>query len=1347
MMQISRACRALAALAATAVLLASAPPAMADVTLADAPLFTTITVPGNLLLALSVEYPTASTSAYPATTAYTSSSTYLGYFDPAKCYTYNYYNASTSGTADYTKSYFVPDSAATSNVCSGSTLWSGNWLNWASMQSLDEFRWVLTGGNRSVDSSTQTILTKTYHSGQDSSSAAAKAITGSSLVSGATALSSWTTVNSRISGFGIRMMISNCTNATATADFNPANTADLSCSTSNSHAPVAYALYMNVQVCASAALKESNCVLYGSVYKPEGLMQTYSSKLRYSAMGYLNDGNVLRDGGVLRAGMKYIGPTQPVPGSTAISNSVNEWDGTTGIMGANPNSADANSTAAAAVTAGAATTFTITQSGVMNYLNKFGYKASSYKQYDPVSELYYAAIRYFKNQGNVTTYSDLTGGTAANINTWLDGFPVITNWTDPIVYSCQKNFILGIGDVNTHRDTNLPGSTLWSASNTAGQEPAQPGEVTSDSTVNVDTATDMVGKLENGGTTLGSTLISTGRYDGYYIAGLAYDAHTKDIRSDLADAQTISTYWLDVLENTTYISKNEYYYATKYGGFTLPDNVLPSGATYNSSKATLVPYSSSNATNTLTTSTGSISFALNTSNSNTMWHTNADRCSGASLCASTNTSGDYRPDNYFTAANADGMKTSLTAAFQKIAAEASPANSASISTPTINTTSSGSVTYGATYDPTNWTGKVTASTLTFDSSGVPTATQQWDARALLTASTVTPSSRKIVTCCTSSATVPGLTFTNSTTNGFGQTTIVAPASNAYNATSSAYFALVPGVATAYQSADNFMAYLRGDTTQELASTGHYRTRAYRLGDIVNSKPNAVGVPNQVYYDSTNPGYAAFKTAYAARNTIVYVGSNDGMLHAFDGSTGGTTSGQELFAYIPSFVYGSSSSAAATTGIEALGNPTFTHHYLVDATPGQFDVDLVNTYASATTRATSSTRTMCTSTAQANAATNWCTLLIGGLGKGGKGYYALDITDPTSWTSESAVANKVMWEFTDTHMGYTYGTPSVVKTRKWGWVVVMTSGYNNDNGVGYFYFVSPSTGALLERVATPTGSSSAPINMGQHTAYEPDYTDGTADAVYGVDLNGNVWRVDLTPTTGSYAAPTLIATLKDASSNTQPITTRPLVEQDTSSTARYVLVGTGRLLSDTDITSALVQSFYAIIDGTVSYGGFYTAATLPANVSFPIVRSELNANTNLLTGISAAAGTVGWYYDLPVVGGIAERVNVDPTTTSGIVAWAGNLPNGSACSPSGTGDTYATAFSTGKTVLWNATTGTYIASINDPNGIITEVSFINVSGTTYLYSGDSTGAINKNTTNITSNGGVKQLNWRDVPLAN
>lgn len=142
-------------------------PARAEnIELADSPLFSSISVPGNLALVLSVEYPTALSSAYSGKSDYAPGTTYIGYFDPDKCYVYKY----NSGTPS--ESYFQPHEIVTGHVCSSSAdtpLWSGNFLNWVSLSALDSFRWVLTGGARVVDTETMTILEKANNSGQGSS--------------------------------------------------------------------------------------------------------------------------------------------------------------------------------------------------------------------------------------------------------------------------------------------------------------------------------------------------------------------------------------------------------------------------------------------------------------------------------------------------------------------------------------------------------------------------------------------------------------------------------------------------------------------------------------------------------------------------------------------------------------------------------------------------------------------------------------------------------------------------------------------------------------------------------------------------------------------------------------------------------------------------------------------------------------------------------------------------------------------------------------------------------------------------------------------------------------------------
>jgi type IV pilus assembly protein PilY1 len=1280
------------------------------VTLADSPLFSSMTVPGNLTLALSVEWPTATTPAYPSTTAYSASSTFYGYFDPAKCYKYVAVDTGVSPATDYSTSYFQPYGAASSHACSSSAslqLWSGNYMNWAAMQTLDAFRWVLTGGYRSKDQADLTVLTKTY-AAQNNAVMPEKTLATTSLA-GATPFTStkWTTgATTRVRYLGTRMWITGTgTSKTSGSDqtgatpYNGQNSYVNQNHANFAKADQTYELYINVKVCDSTIGLEDNCTSYSGGYKPEGLMQAYSSKLRFSAFGFLNhsgDTSQQRDGGVMRARMKYIGPTQPVPGSAAVTNSANEWDSTTGIMSISPDTADATATVSTAAASG--WTVSVPNSGVMNYLNKFGYTSKSYKSKDPVGELYYAALRYFKNLGNVSSYTNLsTAGSSDTASRWLDGFPMITTWDDPILYTCQKNFVLGIGDVNTHRDANLYGSTIRS-----GLEPSLPSEVTADTSVDVTTATNMVGTLEGKsnlasyyGDSNSTNCANTGtQCNSFFIAGLAYDSHTKDIRSDLSGTQTVNTYWMDVLENQVFKHKNQYWLAAKYGGFTVPTGFSP----YDSGNATDTLEESSWYTNTDTLTVGKVGLNFTTD------------VSGQNASGGT----EKRPDNYFPGNAPDVMKTGLTKAFAKIAAESSAATTTAYSPMTRNTYSSGAANFTASYDPSNWTGKVTASTLAINSDGTTSVTDVWDAQTIL--QSTAPSARKIATCCTAGG--AGLPFTSSALSG------AALDSRTYYES----FANVPGIAAASQSAANFVAYLRGDTGQEVVNGGVYRTRTYLLGDIVDSKAKSVGPPSSPYYDKYNPGYSTFKSTYASRNPIVYAGANDGMMHAFDGSLTSSTKGTERFAYIPSFAYGDSSVSSeryyATYGLASLGNPTFTHHYFVNATPKNFDIDLANAAGSK------------------SGTTNWRTLLIGGMGKGGKGYYAIDVTDPSTWTSESAVAGKVLWEFTDSRMGYTVGEAHAVKTAKYGWVVILPSGYNNSDGKGYIFIVNPNTGALLQAIATPSGSPSSPINLAHVRAFTNIAVDGTADTVYGGDLQGNVWRFDLTGS-ADYAAPTKIAVLTNSAGDHLPVTTPPQVGVDPTTKKRYVMVGTGQQLSDADIASSSLQAFYAIVDGTADAGGFFKSDTLPSGYTFEITRDELTPLTDLTTALGTEASPMGWYFDLSSSSetGIAERINVEADFVLGVVSFAANLPNGNVCSPDGSSRLFAVGVGTGQSVLVDAA-GDLVESISFDDATTEVLLTKSEDGTVSVVRGGTSGGVTPNRAKLPYSA-FKFLTWREL----
>jgi type IV pilus assembly protein PilY1 len=1269
----------------------------ATTSLADQPIFAA-TVPGNLVLDLSVEFPTAISVANIGN--YTDSSSYLGYFDPVKCYTYVYTTSPEPGsTIVGSGSYFQATAFGTgtnSHFCGG-TAWSGNFMNWASMQTIDPFRAVLTGGYRSVDTATQTILEKAWGANQGSAggnfnyrgttqlSPNNLPTYPTNLIPLLTPMTNWSILNTGIWGNGNTMLIAQGTGYTAstyqTNVYDMPSNVNLAAATpgqpyttavpNTALNVVTYRMYIRVLVCDTSQLGiaglETNCVKYGSNYKPQGLMQSYANTIRYAAISYLNaDGNY-QPGGVLREPMGYIGPTYPTPlSATLTTNTKPEWSSTDGTMPVNPDPTTASGSGVAG-------------SGVMNYLNKFGEYAASAANYtdiymtdDDVSELYYAAVRYFENLGNVPAWLGNGNLTATN----LDGFPAVVTWTDPILYSCQKNFILGIGDDHTHTDYNVGGAASGVANFLPYPYQQDPAQVSGDTFNKAATWTTEMEVLE------GLPQVPwwyTGSSNAtYYIAGLAYGTHVNDIRADLTGTQTISTYWLDVEEGGGPENLNPYYEATKYGGFTVPSG-----------------YTLSNTT-PLTLSE---------------WDTTGNTI----LMNGNNT--QYQPDNYFLAGNANLMAAGLAKAFANISDAVSNYSAAyALSTP--NITSTGNVSYASQYNSTNWTDTVTAQTFTFDSNGNPqTPSTVWVSSSTLQTQLGSggwQSARRVATY-SGTAGVP-FEVANLTT---AQLTALTPSSYSTN------------------SSTNYLNYLRGDQSNEVgctvsstqASCGtnkSLRTRTLLLGDVVDASLAEVTTPLQTFSETNNPGYTAFTTQWTTttpRPTMVYAAANDGMLHGFVGS-----SGVEQFAYVPSALFQGPTATPQVNGLAALGNPTFVHHYYVDATPIAYDIDLNRTGTNAS----------------GSGSPNWHTLLIGGLAKGGMSYYAIDVTNPAGMTSETAVAADVKWEFPNSNtdsataasVGYSFGAPIVVKTAQYGWVVAFTSGYNSTSSVGYLYLVNPATGALLQKIATPSASS----GLTQASAYVQDYTDYTADSIYVGDLNGQLWRFNLTATSGTYPTATLLATLTDASGNPQPVTTAPLIEIHPTTRERYVMVGTGEFLSVSDVTTTAQQSFYVIIDGTA---GSFNA------VSTPITRSVLSqaTATGLVTGLLSTPVVKGWYIDLgnDPTSGYAWRVDIKPAAYNGTVSFAAFLPSGNACALSGLGEIYSVNYATATSVLTSQPTGYYAV----PAAVV-NLNYIGLSSTSSsstnaeLIAGLANGTVIKIPETLNATTSTRLLNWRELP---
>ena len=359
-------------------------------------------------------------------------------------------------------------------------------------------------------------------------------------------------------------------------------------------------------------------------------------------------------------------------------------------------------------------------------------------------------------------------------------------------------------------------------------------------------------------------------------------------------------------------------------------------------------------------------------------------------------------------------------------------------------------------------------------------------------------------------------------------------------------------------------------------------------------------------------------------------------------------------------------------------------YYVDATPVTGDVDFSKTSGS-------------------SGSPDWHTIAVGGLGKGGRGFYALDLTGTTA-TSEANLASKVLWEFPNSatsalvkpNIGYSFGKPIITKTQAYGWVVLVTSGYNNGtnsgdsggDGKGYLFVLNARTGDLIKALSTGAGSVTTPSGLAHIAGYaEVAALDNTIQYVYGGDLQGNVWRFELTdPASSTGWKVQKLATLVDSSGNFQPVSTAPELAKTKIDgiTRRFVYVGTGLLLGDTDVPgsatpnawSSQTQTMYGLVDD-LSY------PTAPNAVIQPL-RSSLQQQ--VLTNVAGSANArnastnavdyktkKGWYLDLTMTG---ERVNTNPALGAGALVFTSNLPNSDLCALGGSSSTIKLDFKTG-----------------------------------------------------------------------
>lgn len=358
------------------------------------------------------------------------------------------------------------------------------------------------------------------------------------------------------------------------------------------------------------------------------------------------------------------------------------------------------------------------------------------------------------------------------------------------------------------------------------------------------------------------------------------------------------------------------------------------------------------------------------------------------------------------------------------------------------------------------------------------------------------------------------------------------------------------------------------------------------------------------------------------NDVVYQATNDGMLHAFDAADG-----NELWAYVPS---------QNIPNLGKLSLATYSHQYFVDGTPS------VGTYD-----------------------TNK-TLIVGGLGAGSFGFYALDVTDPSNPDAQ--------WEFPATSTQLKNGgntsisRPRVIATHDSSYpnVVIIGSGYNNGSttggdGKGHVWILNPETGAVVKELITSDGSTSDPIGLSTFAAFVADATiSNKVDYLYGGDEKGNIWKINAKGNVSDW-------TITKFAYVGKPITTKPELTKSACGNP-IVLVGSGRLLGTTDLTNTDVQSFYAIQD----FQSTSAAVITPSNLMNLSVSGGAGSDrlVSLPSGSSGSCSNwcakdtsgkytnYGWMFNFPEGG---ERVVGNPIIGIGHVAFTTNVMSANSCS--------------------------------------------------------------------------------------
>lgn len=583
-----------------------------------------------------------------------------------------------------------------------------------------------------------------------------------------------------------------------------------------------------------------------------------------------------------------------------------------------------------------------------------------------------------------------------------------------------------------------------------------------------------------------------------------------------------------------------------------------------------------------------------------------------------------------------------------------------------------------------------------------------------------------------------------------------------------YLNINPEVGAIDNRWEDRLNYLRGDRTKEGDGANQFRKRTHLLGDFLASQPAVVKRAQYLERFSNtlegNTKYTDFVEKMSSRAARIYIGGNDGMLHAFDASAD-ADGGTETFAFVPTAVF---------PNLNKLTGKNYTHHYYVDGSPEVADVYDHDTG-------------------------NWKTILVGTLRAGGKGLFALDITTPGQ--------EKLLWEFDEFNYqsnaghkngmvgpGYSFPKPTIARLHNGRWAVVTGNGYegaNTANGKAALYIIDAMTGKLTKSLEVESSTKTA---NGLSSPRLADFDgDGVADYAYAGDLHGNLWRFDLFGTGAStnrdlvdgpiygdknsaatdgfkvsYAGKPMFTAKASKDNAVQPITAAPSLSRHPSGNGYLVILGTGKYFEDGDKTGTEThaQSLYAIWDEK-------TKAETTGATGMPIERDSLVGQSIKETNLDAkglasgldrkartlsdnavsyydAAGNIskkGWYLDLEANSTYEGEMMIENMRVLGrdTLLISTLVPNDDPCAHGAGNWLYALNPATGGRTLHHA----FDTRIKNPDGSYTLVSAIKLGNEGGLSLGqDELGitAFGENI-NLGNNGrlrGNRAGSWRFIP---